>query len=139
MKKITIILAMFFFTTLLNAKPINPEEIIKLFDVCKIKSSLGQMCKMNDFKSYDYFKGLSEEVNDNVVHYKDGDFWEFFFTIEKQEKDTLIVGFEDIALRGTYKSYSLLKFVYDKSENKWQLHSIKNLLPEEDSDFQLIK
>ena len=60
---------MFFFTTLLNAKPINPEEIIKLFDVCKIKSSLGQMCKMNDFKNNstreerDFLRSLFDDID----------------------------------------------------------------------------
>ena len=86
-KKAIIILILINFTSLVKAETIIPQNIIKFFDICKINSSLGQMCKMDSFNSYDYFKGLDEVITDNVAHYKEGDFWEFFFTIKEQDEN----------------------------------------------------
>ena len=137
-KKAIIILILINFTSLVKAETIIPQNIIKFFDICKINSSLGQMCKMDSFNSYDYFKGLDEVITDNVAHYKEGDFWEFFFTIKEQDENEAIIGFEDLALRSSYKSYKLLKFKYDKSKNTWEIHALKSIFPEEDSNYQLI-
>ena len=138
LKKILLIITFILNTSPASAEPIKPQNIIKFFDICKINSSLGQMCKMDSFNSYDYFKGLDEVITDNVAHYKEGDFWEFFFTIEEQDENEAIIGFEDLALRSSYKSYKLLKFKYNKSKNAWEIHALKNIFPEEDSNYQLI-
>ena len=113
MKKITFFLISFLFTTCVHANTINPKNIIKFFDVCSIKSSLGQMCKMDSFNSYEYFKALDEVIKDNKAHYKEGDFWEFYFTIEEQTNEQAIIIFEDLALSGTYKSIESLMFKKD--------------------------
>lgn len=137
-KKILLIVAFSLATNSTNAEPIKPEDIIKFFDVCKINSSLGQMCKMDTFNSHDYFKGLNEVITNNVAHYKEGDFWEFFFTIEEQNKNEIIIMFEDIALRGTYKSGGLLKFKFNETKNAWKIHSVKGIFPVKDSEYKII-
>ena len=136
MKKITFFFISFLFTTFVHANTINPKDIIKFFDVCSVKSSLGQMCKMNSFNSYEYFKGLDEVINDNVAHYKEGDFWEFYFTIEEQTNEQAIITFEDLALRGTYKSIETL--IFKKDNDNWKLYSIKNVYPNNEKEFKII-
>ena len=136
MRKITFFLISFLFTTFVHANTINPKDIIKFFDVCSIKSSLGQMCKMDSFNSYEYFKGLDEVIKDNKAHYKEGDFWEFYFTIEEQNNEQAMITFEDLALSGTYKSIETL--VFKKDNDNWKLYSIKNVYPNNEKEFKII-
>ena len=136
MKKITFFFISFLFTTFVYANTINPKDIIKFFDVCSIKSSLGQMCKMDSFNSYEYFQGLDEVINNNVVHYKDGDFWEFYLTIEEQNDKQAIIKFQDLALRGTYKAVDLILF--KRKDNNWTAYSIKNIYPNNEKEFKIL-
>jgi hypothetical protein len=138
LKKLLIIVSFSLLINSSNAETIKPQNIIKFFDVCKINSSLGQMCKMDSFNSFEYFKGLDEVINDNVAHYKEGDFWEFFFTIEEQNGNQAIIMFEDIALRGSYKSAGLFKFKLDETKNIWSIHSVKEIYPKKDNEYKVI-
>ena len=119
-----------------NAESIKPQSIIKFFNICTIKSSLGQMCKIDSFNSYEYFKGLDEVISNNIVHYKEGDFWEFYFTIEEQNDKEAIIKFQDLALSGTYKAVDLILF--RKKDNNWTAYSIKNIYPNNEKEFKVI-
>jgi hypothetical protein len=136
LKKLLVVVSFSLLINSSNAETIKPQSIIKFFNICTIKSSLGQMCKIDSFNSYEYFKGLDEVIKDNKALYKEGDFWEFYFTIEEQTDKQAIITFEDLALRGTYKSIETL--IFKKDNDNWKLYSIKNVYPNNEKEFKII-
>ena len=69
----------------------------------------------------------------------DKDIWEYYFTIIEKTKDETIVSFEDLAIEGNYKARDLLKFKFEEENSIWKLNSIKNVLPNNETEYTLYK
>jgi|AntAceMinimDraft_6_1070360.scaffolds.fasta_scaffold00879_9 hypothetical protein len=122
------------FTVNAYAKELKLNEIINYFDFCKILSSFGPSCS-DDFKPRDYLNGLKITIKENEIHYKDEGNWEYYFTIVEETKDQIIVSFEDLAIEGNYKARDLFKFKFDEENSTWQLNSIKNVFPNNETEY----
>ena len=117
----------------------NHKEVLANFNICHISSSLGQLCRQEDFNSLDYFqkakvtfdKGLRYELDD----------WDYYFKIVELSDNEIIVEFEDKAKYASYHTISLIKFKFDKKKAIWVAHSDKTIYPksEADNSFVLIK
>ena len=122
------------FTVNAYAKELKLNEIINYFDFCKILSSFGPSCS-DDFKPRDYLNGLKITIKENEIHYKDEGNWEYYFTIVEETKDQIIVSFEDLAIEGNYKARDLFKFKFDEENSIWKLNSIKNVFPNNETEY----
>jgi len=135
MKKLLLtIFVSLLFTMNAYAKELKLNEIINYFNFCKIPSSFGPSCS-DDFKPRDYLNGLKITIKENEIHYKDEGNWEYYFTIVEETKDQIIVSFEDLAIEGNYKARDLFKFKFDEENSTWQLNSIKNVFPNNETEY----
>ena len=117
----------------------NHKEVLANFNICHISSSLGQLCRQENFNSLDYFqkakvtfdKGLRYELDD----------WDYYFKIVELSDNEIIVEFEDKAKYASYHTISLIKFKFDKKKAIWVAYSDKTIYPksEADNSFVLIK
>ena len=119
-------------------KELKLNEIINYFNFCKIPSSFGPSCS-DDFNPRDYLNSLKITIKENKIHYMDEGRWEYYFTIIERTNDETIVSFEDLAIEGNYKARDLLKFKFEEENSIWKLNSIKNVLPNNETEYTLYK
>ena len=140
MKKLLSIIALsILFNCSAFAKEISAENVVHHISICSFGSSLGPTCKETNFDPIKYFKNGKKTVKDNLVHYEFED-WDYYFEIIKDDKDEVIIKFEDNAKYSTYLSTQLIKLKFDNDKKKWITVSTKNLYPlsEADENFVLI-
>ena len=115
-------------------KEIKLDEIINYFNFCKTLSSFGPSCS-DDYNPRDYLNSLKITIKENEIHYMDEDIWEYYFTIIEKTNDETIVSFEDLAIEGNYKARDLFKFKFDEENSIWKLNSIKNVFPNNETEY----
>lgn len=125
-----ICLIIFFFTyNDVKSKEITPLNLLKNFNICQTKSSLGQYCKDENFDYLKYFQNAKINIENNKIHYE-FDSWDYYFEIMKVTNDETIFILEDNAKKATYLTKSKIVLKFDDKEKIWKLHSDETIYPE---------
>ena len=122
-----IIFVLFFISTISNAKEIKVGDILQSFDLCSMKSSFGQRCKIDNPKKtfYEYMidnksslHGANFNIEENVVTLESDD-WFYRIEIISSKENKAILEFTDESKIGSYYAISELEIFYDEDFKKW--------------------
>jgi len=137
-----LILFLFLFSPILNAKSITTSDILQSFDLCSMKSSFGQLCKLdNPNKTFYEFMidnesslhGANFDAGENFVIVESDD-WFYKIDIISSENDKAILEFIDDSKIGSYYAHSELEVKYNQDNKKWVVVRDKTLSLSEDAE-----
>lgn len=137
-----LILFLFLFSSILNAKSITTSDILQSFDLCSMKSSFGQLCKVdNPNKTFYEFMidnesslhGANFDTGENFVIVESDD-WFYKIDIISSENDKAILEFIDDSKIGSYYAHSELEVRYNQDNKKWVVVRDKTLSLSENAE-----
>ena len=139
-----LILFLFLFSPVLNAKSITTSDILQSFDLCSMKSSFGQLCKLdNPNKTFYEFMidnesslhGANFDAGENFVIVESDD-WFYKIDIISSEDNKAILEFTDDSKTGSYYAHSQLEVIYNNDTQKWIVTTDKEISLSEDAKLK---
>lgn len=142
MKTLILVLVLFLnFSFPSYAKQISLSDILQSFDLCSMKSSFGQLCKIDNPNKtfYDFMidnksvlYGANFNIEDNFVTVE-SDNWFYKIDIISSENKKAVIEFIDDSKIGSYYAHSRLDLKYDEESLKWIVIKEETLSLSEDA------